>query len=80
VPGEISGLQKNWKERVQNIQPQRSSITPSHQDSGDEFDDPNDQVASKVQAIQKKQQTTAKVNTPGQKNHQDGTKTVPFIY
>lgn len=60
---EISGLQQNWKERVQ---PQCSSITPSSLDPGDELEDQNDQVPPKVQAIQKKQQ----------KNHQDGTKTV----
>lgn len=81
---EISGLQKNWKKRVQPQTPSthRSSITTSesHGDSGDEFDDQNDEVpvASKVQVIQKKQQTSAKVKTPGhwQSNHQEGTKTV----
>jgi hypothetical protein len=84
---EISGLQNNWEEHVQphvqhQTQPHRSSITASHPDSGDEFDDQNDQAAPKVQAIQKnlKQQTTAKVNMPGQSNHQKGTKTVLFIY
>jgi hypothetical protein len=79
---ETGGLQKNWKERVQpRVQPQphRSSITASHPDSGD---DQNDQVpvAPKVQAIQKKQQTTTKVTIPGQSNHQKGTKTVISIY
>lgn len=78
MPVEISGLQKNWKERVQpQTSIRRSSTTPSHPDSGDEF---NDQAAPKVQAIQKKQQTPAKVNMPGQRNHQDGTKTVLFDF
>ena len=73
---EISGLQKNWKEHFPPLTwTQRSSTTPSHRDSGDEFDHQNSQVALKVQTIQEKQQTsTAKVNMPGQINHQDGTK------
>ena len=76
MPVEISGLQKNWKERVQpQTSTQRSSTTPSHSNSGDEL---NDQAAPNVQVIQKKRQTTAKVNMPGERNHQDGTKTVLF--
>jgi hypothetical protein len=66
---ENSGLEKNWKDKVQ-VQPHRSSFT-SRPDSGDEFDQL--QVVPEVQAIQKKQQTSAKVNMPG---HQEGTNAV----
>jgi hypothetical protein len=66
---ENSGLQKNWKNNVQ-VQPQahRSSCT-SRPDSGDEFDQlENDQVVPEVQAT--------KVKMPG---HQEGTNAVLFI-
>jgi hypothetical protein len=78
-PVEIGGLQKNWKERVHpQTQTHRSSLHASV--ASDEFEDQNNQVASKGQVIHKKQQIAAKVSMPGQSNHQEGTKTVLLVF
>ncbi|KAF8954728.1 hypothetical protein BDZ97DRAFT_2081376 [Flammula alnicola] len=83
---EISGLQKNWKERVQpplpssSIKPsastkgsqQRPETHTSHPNAGGDFNNQNDSEGSQDQApAPKKQQSSSKAKT--QVNHQEGT-------